>query len=146
MTKRVIIDTDPGVDDALGLLLALRSPELKVELITTVAGNVSLPLTTKNIFRVLSLLPGPHPEVARGCAQPLRLPLAHSGGVHGTDGLGNLDEKRYPFPKKPPLSRSPGIEAIIRLVRDNPGEITIISLGPLTNLAVAILCDRKAMK
>lgn len=143
--KRVIIDTDPGVDDALALLLALKSEELQVELVTTVAGNVPVELGTRNVFRVFDLLPGKKPAVAQGSARPLKYPLADSGGVHGSDGLGDLDREKYPFSAAPPVAAISGAEAILKLVRENPGQLTLVTLGPLTNLALAILSDPRAM-
>ena len=139
--KRVIIDTDPGVDDALALILALKSPELRVELITTVSGNVPVDLGTKNLFRLLSLLPPPHPPVARGSEGP-----GDSGGVHGSDGLGDIDPEKYPLPDAPPVIDLPAPEAILSLLRENPDEITLIALGPLTNIAKAIQVDPHTMR
>src|SRR5215472_8872591 len=89
--RSVAIDTDPGIDDALALLLALRSPELRVELITTVAGNVPVQVATANARRVLAMLALPAwPVVAQGAAHPLRRPLHHAMDFHGDDGLGGV--------------------------------------------------------
>lgn len=89
MEKRVIIDTDTGVDDALALFLALRSPELRVEAITTVSGNVRLEQATKNAALLLDLFdPQPRPILARGAAQPLGKRFIRAQSVHGSDGLG----------------------------------------------------------
>jgi len=149
--RRVIIDTDPGIDDALALILAFRSPELKIEAITTVAGNVPLKDATRNAVQVLEVLDlSEPPHVARGAAQPLArepLPARH---VHGEDGLGdiaglvNADGKpRYPAPTLSPVSES-AVEVILELLRENPGEISIIALGPLTNIALAFEADPAA--
>src|SRR4029450_6120780 len=90
--RPVLIDTDPGIDDALALCLAWGSPGLRVEAITTVAGNVSVELATAKAARLLGVArPGPRPRVARGAAAPLRRPLVTAAHVHGDDGLGNLD-------------------------------------------------------
>ncbi|UCG65568.1 MAG: nucleoside hydrolase, partial [Deltaproteobacteria bacterium] len=87
MKKRVIIDTDPGVDDALALLLALRSPELQVEAVTTVDGNVPVEQATKNAVLLLDLFgPKSRPILARGAAQPLRKGFIRVQSVHGSDG------------------------------------------------------------
>src|SRR5918992_2411833 len=91
MSYHVIIDTDPGVDDALALILALQSPELCVEAITTVSGNVHVDLGTQNALTVLGLFPPERrPLVARGAAEPLRRPLPTASHVHGDDGLGGI--------------------------------------------------------
>jgi len=146
--RRVIIDTDPGIDDALALILAFRSPELKVEAITTVAGNVPLEDATRNALQVLEVLDlSEPPPVARGAAKPLtREPLA-ARHVHGEDGLGDIagllradGSVRYPEPTLSPVSES-AVEVILELLRENPDEISIIALGPLTNIALAFEAD-----
>src|SRR5690606_26665533 len=109
----VAIDTDPGVDDALALMLALRSPECRVELVTTVAGNVPVALGTANARRILHLIaPATWPVLAQGAARPLRRPLYTSTFVHGDDGLGGLTRLQrrdgsphYPLPRHPPVQR-----------------------------------------
>ena len=146
--KRVIIDTDPGIDDALALILALRSPELRVDAITTVSGNVGLEAATRNALRTLEVLDlAQAPIVARGAKQPLaREPLA-ARHVHGEDGLGDISDLKnadgglkYP---PPTLSAGPAsaVEVILGLLRAHPGEISIIALGPLTNIALALEAD-----
>lgn len=151
--KRVIIDTDPGVDDALALYLALKSPELRVEAITTVAGNAPVEHCTRNVFTVLGLLdPHPRPVVAQGAARPLERELQTAPEVHGRDGLGGLSDHRNPdgLPRypKPQVNLAPigAAELILELVGRNPGEIILITLGPLTNLAQALLRDRETMR
>jgi inosine-uridine nucleoside N-ribohydrolase len=143
--RRVIIDTDPGIDDALALILALRSPELRVEAVTTVNGNVELESATRNALRVLEVLdPAEPPIVARGAKQPLaREPLA-ARHVHGEDGLGDIGgltntagDARYPEPSLSPDPAS-AVEVILGLLRARPGEISIVALGPLTNIALAL--------
>lgn len=149
--RRVIIDTDPGIDDALALILAFHSPELKVEAITTVAGNISLESATRNALRILEVLDlAAPPPVARGAATPLGgVPLA-ARHVHGEDGLGdiaslvNADGKpRYPEPALSPVSES-AVEVILELLGKNPGELSIIALGPPTNIALALDADPEA--
>ena len=94
-TTRVIIDTDPGVDDALAILLALSSPELDVVGITTVCGNVPVGQATKNLFRVLNLVQPPSELlVGQGAARPLEHQLVDATHFHGHDGLGELDRFR----------------------------------------------------
>lgn len=143
--RPVLIDTDPGVDDALALMLALRSPELRVELITTVAGNVPIEAATANARRILGLLHPPTlPVLAQGAARPLRRPLHTATSVHGLDGLGGLTTLRrpdgtlrYPLPDKP-LVRRQAVQHLLDLVRRHGPALTIIALGPLTNIARAI--------
>jgi purine nucleosidase/pyrimidine-specific ribonucleoside hydrolase len=146
--QRIIIDTDPGVDDALAIILALRSPEVRVEAITTVGGNVHVEQTTRNALLLLDLLdPVPRPPVARGAPQPLRRPLVDAAAVHGADGLGDLGRfrdargaPRYPEPRSPPAAL-PGPRQILEVVRRFPGEVILVAVGPLTNVALALRED-----
>ncbi|MFQ5846641.1 MAG: nucleoside hydrolase [Candidatus Methylomirabilales bacterium] len=150
--KRVLIDTDPGIDDALALFLALKSPELRVEAITTVAGNAPVEDCTRNVFTLLEVLNAePRPVVARGAAHPLARELRTAVEVHGSDGLGGLSRyrnpdglPRYPQPREA-LAPVGAADLILDLVGRSPGEITLITLGPLTNVAQALLRDRSAM-
>lgn len=143
---RVIIDTDPGIDDALALILAFASPELKVEAITTVAGNVPVIQAARNTCRILDLLePDLRPPVAAGADAPLKKPLRTAQDYHGEDGLGELSRfkksdgsLRYADPKSS-LARQGALTLIADTIASAPGEITLICLGPLTNLAMAIL-------
>src|SRR5581483_1365068 len=147
-THRLIIDTDPGVDDALAILLALRSPELEVVAITTVCGNVRVEQATKNLFRVLELVPFPSGLlVGQGAVQPLQEPLEPATHVHGADGLGELDRIRNPDGKPryvdsgTPRSLPNAWTVWRECLRRYPGEVTLITLGPLTNLAQALEAD-----
>ncbi len=148
MPRVVIIDTDPGVDDALALLLALESPELVVRAITTVAGNVPVELTTANAHRILTVArPVPRPPVARGADRPLVRPLQTASHVHGEDGLGGISllrgpEGRLMYPVgDPPPWRLDAVETILALLGEHPGKMTLIAIGPLTNLALALRRD-----
>ena len=97
MPRRIIIDTDPGVDDALALLLALRSPELHIEAITVVSGNVGVDLCLENVFRILGTVGvSERPPVARGCERPLSRDPVVAARVHGDDGLGQITKIREP--------------------------------------------------
>jgi inosine-uridine nucleoside N-ribohydrolase len=153
MQKRVIIDTDPGVDDALAILLALRSPELRVEALTTVNGNVSLEQATKNAALLMGLLdPKPRPILAQGAARPLKKVPFRAQFVHGSNGLGDLDRfrtpdgsYRYPRPDLPPQIPD-ATEVILDLLKRYPDELTLIALGPLTNVAKALAADKRCMK
>jgi inosine-uridine nucleoside N-ribohydrolase len=144
-SRRIILDTDPGVDDTLAILLALRSTEIKVVGITTVCGNVSLEQATRNLFRVLHLLrPVPTVSVGRGAPKPLEVPLVTAANVHGTDGLGGLDQftdgrglPRYPELAVPPALPH-AVELWEKLAKQFPKQLTLVTLGPLTNLAQAL--------
>src|SRR5580700_2679644 len=100
---RVIIDTDPGVDDAMAILLALRSPELQVEAITPVAGNVPLELTLPNALRLLEIAGRGDIPVAAGAREPLKRQLVTAAYVHGNNGLGGVE---FPAPKLKPVAES----------------------------------------
>ena len=135
--SRVIIDTDPGVDDAFALLLAMRSPELKIEGITPVAGNVPLELTLPNALRMVEIAGRTDIPVAAGAKTPLTRRLVTAAYVHGENGLGGAE---FPEPKAKPVSE-PAPEFIRTTVRKHPGEITLITIGPLTNVAMALDLD-----
>jgi pyrimidine-specific ribonucleoside hydrolase len=131
----VLIDCDPGHDDALAIALALARPELDVLGITTVGGNAHLPETTRNAQRVLALLGRPDVPVAAGAAAPLLRPLETAPEVHGTSGLEGAD---LPEPAAP--VRPEGAIAFMRSVlRDAPHPVTLIPTGPLTNIATLLL-------
>src|SRR5579863_1734086 len=135
--RRIIIDTDPGVDDAIAILLALRSPELSVEAITPVAGNVPLSLTLPNALRLLELAGRTDIPVAAGAEHPLERELITAASAHGNNGLAGVD---FPAPKARPIADT-APQLIARLIRASPGEISIIAIGPLTNLALALRED-----
>jgi purine nucleosidase len=129
---RVVIDTDPGVDDAVAILLALASPELDVLALTTVTGNVDLAKTTLNARRLLDLANRPDVLVAAGCSEALAGPTNYSGDVHGSDGLGDLD-----WDEPDVMARDEhAVELLHRLIGDGP--LVIVAIGPLTNLAVLL--------
>jgi purine nucleosidase len=135
--SRVIIDTDPGVDDAFALLLALRSPELTIEAITAVAGNVPLALTLPNALRMVEIAGRTDLPVAAGAATPLVRRLITATYVHGENGLGGAV---FPEPTTKPVLNS-AAEMIREVVRKYPGEVTLITIGPLTNIAGALNAD-----
>lgn len=140
----VLIDTDPGVDDALALLQAWGTPFLSVEVITTVAGNVPVASGTVNVFRLLALRdPRPAPIVAQGAAEPLTRALRTATDYHGQDGLGDLAD----WPEaKPRLAGESAVELILATARRHGPALTLIALGPLTNLALAVAADAAAMR
>jgi len=136
-SKRIILDTDPGVDDAMAIFLALRSPELKVEAITAVSGNVPLSLTLPNALRLVEIAGRTDIPVAAGAATPLVRRLVTAKYAHGNNGLGGVE---FPEPKTKPVAET-AVELISRMIRANPGEITIVAVGPLTNIATALIAD-----
>lgn len=134
MTRKIIIDTDPGQDDAVAILLALASPEVEVMGITAVAGNVPLQLTAKNARIVCELAGRADMRVFAGCDSPLRHTLVTAEHVHGKTGL---DGPVMPDPKMP-LQDTHAVDFIIETLRAEPtGTVTLCPLGPLTNIATA---------
>jgi len=139
----VLIDTDPGIDDALALLYAWGSPECRLAGLTTVAGNVEVAEATRNLFRLLALRrPAPMPVVAQGAARPLARALVTAKGYHGEDGLGGLLD--WP-PVETPLSHLDGADFILDALRRAREPLTLIALGPLTNVALALARDRATL-
>jgi inosine-uridine nucleoside N-ribohydrolase len=140
----VLIDTDPGVDDALALLQAWGTPSLAVEVITTVAGNVPVASGTLNVFRLLALRdPRPAPIVAEGAAAPLARALRTATDYHGQDGLGDLGD--WPRVQARP-SAVAAVELILAAASRHAAQLTLIALGPLTNLALAVAADAALMR
>jgi purine nucleosidase len=133
-SKRIIIDTDPGVDDALTFLLALASPEIHLEALTTTQGNVTLDKATRNALSVLELGRASHVPVASGSMYPLVEPLRASAFVHGESGIGN---SKLPEPQAKPVP-SHAVDYLIERVLAEPNEISIFPIAPLTNIAMAI--------
>jgi len=141
--RRALIDTDPGIDDALALLLAWGSPEWTVEVVTVVAGNAPLEACARNVFRLLDLRrPLPAPLVATGAARPLARPL-RTAAYHGGDGLGDLPD--WP-PVEPRVASVDAPGVIVEAATRYGGGLTIVALGPLTNLALAVERDAAAIR
>lgn len=135
MPQKIIIDTDPGQDDALAILLALGSPELEVLGITAAAGNVPVALTSKNIRKVCELAGRRDVKVFAGCEGPMEGTLFTAEYVHGATGM---DGAELPEPTMP-LQPQHGVDFIIdTLMNHEPGSVTLCTLGPLTNLATAL--------
>ena len=133
MSRKIIIDTDPGQDDAVAILLALASPELEVLALTAVAGNVPLPLTSRNARQIVELS-GHQTPVYAGCDAPLKRKLVTAEYVHGKTGLDGI-----PLPEPTlPLQPQHAVDYLIDTLRAHaPGTITLCPLGPLTNIATA---------
>ncbi len=143
MVTPLLIDTDPGIDDALALLLAWNSAEVSVDTITTVAGNVSVEKATTNVLRLLALRrPAPEPVVARGAAGPLARQLSTATRYHGEDGLGDLPD--WPETGKPPATAD-AVTVTLEQARRSRHLLTLVALGPLTNVALALKADAAAM-
>lgn len=132
--RRIIIDTDPGKDDAVAILLALASPELEVLALVAVAGNVPLGRTAGNASRLVRLV-GRDTPVYAGCAGPMKRPLVDAAHVHGMTGLAGLE-----LPDGAAIQAQHGVDYLIDTLRaELPGSITLCLLGPATNLAVALI-------
>lgn len=153
MPRRVILDTDTGVDDALAIMLAIRSPEISVEAITGVCGNTSLNNCLRNIHLTLDVLDVQEiPEVARGEEQPMIRHLSFAGDIHGNDGLGGVSrlvdqegQRIYPDPAYQ-VSSVHAVDVILESIHSYLDELTIVAVGPLTNVARAIMKDRERMR
>jgi purine nucleosidase len=136
MARKIIIDTDPGQDDAVAILLALASPELDVLGVTAVAGNVPLPLTEANARKICELAGRTDIKVFAGADRPLIRPLVTAEYVHGKTGLDGPD---LPEPGMP-LQAQHAVDFIIEtLMREPSGSVTLCPLGPLTNIAMAMI-------
>ncbi|MBC7634933.1 MAG: nucleoside hydrolase [Acetobacteraceae bacterium] len=136
MTRKIIIDTDPGQDDAVAILLAMASPELEVLALVVVAGNVPLQYTRINARKVLELAGRPDIAVYVGCDRPMRRKLVTAEHVHGKTGLDGPD---LPAPTMAERSQH-GVDYLIDTLRAEPaGSITLCPLGPLTNIAMALI-------
>jgi pyrimidine-specific ribonucleoside hydrolase len=131
----LVIDTDPGIDDAMAILLALASPEVDLRLVTTVHGNVDLAHTTENALRVLHLAGRSDVPVAAGARGPLVHPLAERAGhVHGAAGLGGVELPPSPAAADP----RPAVVALAELLLSTAEPVTVVAIGPLTNIALLL--------
>lgn len=130
----LILDVDTGVDDALAIGLAVLDPQVELLLVSTLAGNTSVTNTTENTRRVLGHLGAGNVPVRQGASRPLVRAHRDAGYYHGADGLGGAKLQAVATPLDP--ERGPA--AIIRTARQRPGEIVLVCLGPLTNLAIAL--------
>jgi len=137
-THTIILDTDPGVDDAIALFLALRSPEIEIVGLTTVFGNSTIEITTCNALNLLHVAGRADIPVARGASRPLVLPLGKTGEfVHGKDAMGDIGWTDTLAPHLKPIDK-PAAQFIVEQVMANPGQITLVAIGPLTNLALSL--------
>jgi purine nucleosidase len=132
MARAFLIDTDVASDDAVALIMALRAPDVRVVAITTVAGNVGVQQATRNALYTAELCGAAVPVYA-GAEKPLRRAHQSATWFHGEDGLG---DHNYPAPRRAP-EKLPAVDAIIQTIETNP-DLVIVTLGPLTNLALAL--------
>jgi purine nucleosidase len=135
--KRIVIDCDPGIDDAQAIMMAYRHPDVKIEAITTVSGNVGVEYTAANALKILDVLEAEPIPVYAGSATALVEKGQNASWVHGEDGLGGVD---VPASKRK-LEGKHAALALIDLAKENPGELELIAIGPLTNLALALRLD-----
>ena len=139
--KPVILDVDPGHDDAVALMMACGSPDLDLLAVTTVAGNVPLEKTTRNALRVLSLVGHTHVPVAAGAAAPLCRPLHTAEDIHGESGLEGTEIPEAGFAS----DKRSAVDLIADTLRASPQPVTLVPLGPLTNVAT-LLCEHPDLK
>ncbi|MBU3192445.1 ribonucleoside hydrolase RihC [Clostridium algidicarnis] len=132
--RKLIIDTDPGIDDAIAIAIALFSDKIDVELITTVAGNVSLDLVTENTLKLLTFFEKSIP-VAKGLKEPLLEKFDDAKNVHGASGMDGYD---FGEPCRSNLLKEHAVEAMRRTILQSETPITIMAIGPLTNIAVLL--------
>jgi uridine nucleosidase len=145
MPLPILLDTDPGIDDAMALLLALTSPELELLAVTTVFGNAAVEQTTQNALRILEVGGCTDIPVAMGAGRPLVRALeASDPSIHGSDGLGGAFLGAPP-PVGWPIE-TPAPRLIAETVMERPGEITLVAIGPLTNLALAARLEPKIVR
>lgn len=140
--RKFIIDTDTGSDDAVALIMALREPTVKVEAITTVAGNCHLHYATANALASIEVAGTYRPKVYEGMDRPLLREAYRAESVHGVNGMSDMD---LPSPMQT-KEKMHAIDALIEYAKASDGELELISLGPATNLAMAIRKDPEAMK
>jgi len=142
MVKKVIIDTDTGVDDAMALLMALDSHKqgrIQILAITAVNGNTKEHFAVKNIYRTLESVGCTEIPVYRGATEPIVVPYGNEGKYHGEDGFNDVSFENEPDISKLKTEKAWNVMSV--LSRNNPGDITLIALGPLTNVAIAMLSD-----
>lgn len=131
--RRFFVDTDTASDDAVAIIMALQWPDVRVEGISIVSGNVPVAQGSRNARHTVELC-GRDTPVHEGLHRPLRREPAHAEFFHGPDGLGGVG---YPEPRRPPASRD-AVSEMVRVFGESPGEITLVTLGPLTNVASAL--------
>lgn len=152
-TRPMIIDTDGGVDDALAIIMALNCQQIDLKAVTVLAGNIDVHQAANNVLRVIDIVqPHQPPMVAKGCEKPLVRPPFNAAGIHGSDGLGELNQfkKADGSPRYPQLTVEPSSEdavsVLLKAAEEYGSDLTIVALGPLTNIATALQRDRTTME
>lgn len=140
--RKLIIDTDTGSDDAVAVIMALRDTNTKVLAVTTVFGNIAIDIATRNALISIEKAKSYFPPVYQGMAKPLASENTFAHGVHGVDGLGDVG---YADPVITAESEH-AVDAIIRLIKENPNEIEICTIGRLTNIAMVALREPETLK
>ncbi len=132
--RRFLIDTDTASDDAVAIVMAHRWPDVHVEAVTLVSGNVAVEQGAKNALYTIQMC-GAQTPVYIGCAKPMIRPAEYATWFHGEDGMGNM---HYPDPIRQPETKH-AVDVIIETIKAYPGEITLVTLAPLTNIAAALI-------
>lgn len=147
MSHQVILDTDPGVDDAMAIALCVAHPDIQLLALTTVFGNVSVDQSTRNAQYLLDIFGATDVVVAKGLGKPIvNPPLPHSESVHGADGLGNCWNPSHTLNAQAKHAELAGLSAaqyIVQQAQQNPQQITLIAVGPLSNVAKALQLEPK---
>ncbi|XP_037343792.1 inosine-uridine preferring nucleoside hydrolase isoform X1 [Pungitius pungitius] len=139
MSRKLLVDVDCGVDDAQAIMLALAAPNVELLGLTCVHGNTSVENVCKNTLRVLQACSRLEIPVFKGCAKPILGNCIEAGHFHGLDGLGDAPDPNAPGLDL--LQKEGAVSAIIRIVNENPGEVSLVATAPLTNLALAVKMD-----
>ncbi|XP_061660759.1 inosine-uridine preferring nucleoside hydrolase-like isoform X1 [Syngnathoides biaculeatus] len=139
MKKKLILDVDTGVDDAQAIMMALIAPDVEILGITCCHGNTPLEKVLKNTLRVLKVCNRLDIPVYAGCSQPLLSNKQHASDYHGKDGLGDVPAADAPGLEL--VQKKKGVQALIKMIKQNQGEVTLVATAPLTNLAVAVQLD-----
>lgn len=138
MPRKIIIDTDPGIDDSMAIFYALNSPEIELLGLTTIFGNASTEICTTNALRLLEIAGRSDIPVYRGAEKPISSELRGSPDfVHGPDGQGDSNLS----PPKTSVQDETALEFLHKTIQDNPGEVTLVPIGPLTNIAELFIHD-----
>lgn len=151
--RPMIIDTDGGVDDALAIIMALNCEEIELKAVTVLAGNIDVSQAANNVLRTIDIVrPKQRPLVAKGCENPLVRPPFNAAGIHGSDGLGELHQfknadgsPRYPELTVEPSSEN-AVDVLLKTAEEYGSDLTIVALGPLTNIATALQRDRSTLQ
>lgn len=151
--RPMIIDTDGGVDDALAIIMALNCEDIALKAVTVLAGNIDVAQAANNVLRVIDIVqPKQRPLVAKGCEKPLVRPPFNAAGIHGSDGLGELHQFKNAdgSPRYPQLTVEPSeenaVDVLLKAAAEYGSDLTIVAIGPLTNLATALQRDRAKME